>query len=138
MAVHNFEDVEFGDEFESAVEVAMERVRRFTAATKLSFGRFNDHETAKREGLPGAIVPGIMSQGILAATIHRWAAGCRILEIDTVFRAPLSVDAPATVRVVVTQLDPAARTAQLDLTITNAANETRVLGTATVGFPNAA
>lgn len=79
-----------------------------------------------------------MSLGILAATIHRWAAACRILEIDTVFRAPLSVGAPATVRVVVTNLKPSAGTAQINLTITNAANETRVLGTATVGFPNTA
>jgi len=132
MAVRRFEEVEFGEELEIAVDVSMERVRRFTHATKMTFGRFTDHEQAKKEGLPGAIVPGIMSQGILAAAIHTWAPGCEILDIDTVFRAPVQVDSRPTVRLVATDLDPAARTVQLDLTIANEAKEGRVVGTALV------
>ena len=100
MAVRGFEDVEFGEEFETSVDVSMDRVRRFTRATGMTFGRFTDHEQAKKEGLPGAIVPGIMSQGILVAAIHAWAPGCEILDIDTVFRAPVQVDSKPTVRVV--------------------------------------
>lgn len=132
MAVRRFEDVEFGEEFETPVDVGMECVRRFTSATKMTFGRFTDHEQAKKEGLPGAIVPGIMSQGILVAAIHAWAPGCEILDIDTVFRAPVQVDSKPTVRVVATDLDSTARTVQLDLTIANEAKEGRVVGTALV------
>ena len=46
--------------------------------------RFTDHEAARREGLPGALVPGILSQGYLAALIHRWAPDAFIENVDTV------------------------------------------------------
>ena len=128
-----FEDVEFGEDLpEREIDTAMENVRRFTRAAGMSHPRFDDQEAAREQGLPGAIVPGIMSQGALAALIHRWAPGCTIDRIDTVFRAPLVVDQPALCRGVVTDLDAAVRRVEIDLTISNVAGETRVLGTATV------
>jgi len=132
MPERRFEEVEFGDEFEITLDVSLKRVRRFTHAANMTFGRFTDHEAAKKEGLPGAIVPGIMSQGILVAAIHEWARGCEIRDIDTVFRAPIQVDSRPTVRVVATDLDAAARTVHLDLTIANEAKQARVVGTAVV------
>lgn len=132
MGVTRFEDVELGQEFETSPDVSMERIRQFGRATGMTWGRFTDHEEARKEGLPGAIVPGIMSQGLLVAAIHAWAPGCDILDIDTVFRAPVLVDSEPTVRIVVTELDEAERTAHLDLSIANEADETRVMGTATV------
>jgi len=127
-----YEEVEFGEDLPSlAVDTGLENVRRFTNAAGMSFGRFNDHEAARKEGLPGAIVPGIMSQGLLAALIHRWAPGCQIERIDTVFRAPVLVDQPAACHGVVTDKDDANRRVEIDLTLTNAAGETRVFGTAT-------
>jgi len=68
MTVRVLSDVEFGAElpvFEP--DTGMDNVRRFTTAAGWSGPRFNDHEAAKAEGLPGALVPGIMSQGLLAA-----------------------------------------------------------------------
>jgi len=128
-----FEDVEFGEDLpEIPIETAMANVRRFTRAAGMSHARFDDHEAAREQGLPGAIVPGIMSQGALAALIHRWAPGCTIDRIDTVFRAPLLVDRPAHCRGVVTDLDETTRSVEVDLTVTNETGETRVLGTATV------
>src|SRR5262245_21774810 len=121
-----------GDELETHPDVSLDNVKRFTRAAKLTFGRFVDHEQARKEGLPGAIVPGIMSQGLLVAAIHSFAPGCEIENVDTVFRAPILVDSKPTVRVVVTDVDPAARTVALDLTISNEAKETRVAGTASV------
>lgn len=127
-------EVEFGEELEFQPDVGMERVRRFTKAAHMGFHRFNDHEKARADGLPGAIVPGIMSQGLLAAGIHGWAPGCTIRRIDTVFRAPVLVDSRPTARGVVTHIDEDAGTVELDLTILNEAGETRVLGTAIVAF----
>jgi len=128
-----YEEVEFGEDLPPlAVDTGIENVRRFTDAAGMSFGRFNDHEAARKEGLPGAIVPGIMSQGLLAALIHRWAPGCRIERIDTVFRAPVLVDQPAECHGVVTEKDDANRRVEIDLTLRNDAGETRVFGTATV------
>ena len=133
MTIERYEDIGFGDELpEFHPDIAMPTVVRFTEATGMRFGRFTDHEEARKSGLPGAIVPGIMSQGILAAMIHRWAPTATILKIDTIFRAPLVVDSRPLGRGVVTDMDDETRIVEIDLTLTNEAGETRVLGTATV------
>ncbi len=134
MEPRRFEEIEVGDELPEYVpDVTLDTVRNFANAAGLGrAGRFTDHERARKEGLPGAIVPGIMSQGILAAMIHKWAPGCQIRKIDTVFRAPLIADTRVVCRSVVTETDPNSSSVYIDLTILNEANEARVLGTATV------
>ena len=133
MARINFDDVELGQDLpELKPDVSMARVRQFTRASGMAAARFTDHERARKEGLPGAIVPGIMSQGILAGLIHRWAPGSKILKIDTVFRATVLVDSDPTCKSVVTEVNKEDRTVEVDLTILNEQGETRVMGTATV------
>ena len=129
----NYAKVEFGEDLpEFTPDITMPTVTRFTDAAHMSWGRFNNHEEAKKQGLPGAIVPGIMSQGILAAMINNWAPGCHIVKIDTIFRASLLVDSEPSCKAVVTDMDDETKTVEIDLTISNEAGETRVLGTATV------
>ena len=136
MTVTRFEDVEFGEDLPTFdPDTGMENVRRFAKAAQMMAARFTDHEGAKKEGLAGAMVPGVMSQAILAAMIHRWAPEGEIVKIDTIFRAPVMVDERHHVNGVVTDLDDEARSAEVDLTVTNDAGETRVLGTATVKLP---
>ena len=131
-----FEDVEFGAELPGfEPDTGLENVRRFAAAAGMRAPRFTDHEGARAEGLPGAMVPGVMSQAMLVAAIHRWAPGVELVKIDTVFRAVVMADQPHHLKGVVTDVDEDARTAEIDLTIANDAGETRVLGTATVRFP---
>jgi acyl dehydratase len=131
-----FEDVAFGEDLpELAPDVSRETVEGFARAAGMLHPRFFDDEAARREGLPGAIVPGIMSQGILAALIHRWAPEARIEVLDTTFRAPLRVGSKPTARGVVTDLDAAGRRVEIDLTLENEAGETRVVGTARVALP---
>lgn len=131
--IRSIDDVDFGDDLdEMKPDVSLDNVKRFTRSSGMTFTRFTDHEAARKEGLPGAIVPGIMSQGILAAMIHRWAPRARIEQIDTIFRAPVLVDSQPVCRGVITSLDESAGTVEVDLTIVNEANETRVMGTATV------
>lgn len=133
--ITRYGDVEFGDELpELCPDVSMATVRRFGDTTGMTFWRFTDHERARASGLPGAIVPGIMSQGILVAMIHRWAPEATVHKIDTIFRAPLVVDSAPVCRGVVTDMDDDTRTVEVDLTICNEEGETRVLGTAIVGF----
>jgi acyl dehydratase len=97
--------------------------------------RFSDHEGARKEGLPGAIVPGVMSQAILVAMIHRWAENAELEKIDTVFRAPVLVDHRHSINGVVTNLEAESRSVDIDLTVVNEAGETRVMGTARVKLP---
>jgi hypothetical protein len=131
----SYDEVEFGADLpQIQPDVSLANVQRFCRAAHMEAGRFMSHEDARKEGLPQAIVPGIMSQGILTAVVHRWAPGCQVRSIDTVFRAPVLVDTQPTARGVVTDKDDAARTATIDLTVVNEAGETRVLGTAVVAF----
>ncbi len=131
--MRRFEDVEIGDDLpEVEPDIGMENVRRFARAAGMYRDRFIDHEGARKQGLPGAIVPGIMSQALLAAMIHRWAPGSQIEKIDTVFRAPILVDSRAVCHAVVTETDPGNRTVHIDLEVRNEAGETRIFGTASV------
>jgi acyl dehydratase len=130
-----YEDVEFGDDLPAfEPDISMPTVHRFTATTKMSYWRFNDHEKARESGLAGALVPGIMSQGILVAMIHAWAPNADVKKIDTIFRAPLIVDSRPICRGVVTDMNDETRSVELDLTVCNEEGETRVLGTATVAL----
>ena len=130
-----YEDVELGDDLPTEIpDVSMERVVQFTEAADQRFERFTSHEAAKAEGLPGALVPGTMSQALLSAMIHRWAPGCRITSLDTVFRSPIIVGTSPTISGAVTDTDDENRTAEIDLTIVGEDGRTGVLGTAVVAF----
>ncbi|MBX3706744.1 MAG: hypothetical protein KF911_08905 [Pseudomonadales bacterium] len=136
MTIRHVSEVEFGVElpvFEP--DTSLDNVRRFVRAAHWDGPRFTDHDAARKEGLPGALVPGIMSQGFLAAMIHRWAPDALIENVDTVFRAPVIVDEAYRIAGVVTDIDAAAGRVEIDLTVTNEKGETRVFGTATVRLP---
>ena len=129
-------DVEFGTELPTfAPDTSLENVKRFGKFVGWGGPRFTDHEAARKEGFPGALVPGVMSQGFLGAMIHRWAPSAAIVAIDTVFRAPVLVDQPHQIVGVVTDVDEEAGSVEIDITITNEAEETRVFGTATIKLP---
>jgi acyl dehydratase len=136
MTIRTIGDVEFGAQLPVfAPDTGMENVRRFARAAGWDRPRFTDHAAAKKEGLPGALVPGIMSQGFLSAMIHRWAPDAQVTNIDTVFRAPVVVDEVYKISGVVTDIDEDSGLVVIDLTVSNEANETRVFGTATVKLP---
>jgi MaoC like domain len=136
MTINTIGDVEFGAQLPVfKPDTGLENVRRFAKAAGWNMPRFTDHAHARAEGLPGALVPGIMSQGFLTAMIHRWAPEAEIRNVDTVFRAPVIVDESYSISGVVTDVDEDAGTVVIDLTVSNDAGETRVFGTATVGIP---
>ena len=129
-------DVEFGAELPTfAPDTSLDNVKRFGKFVGWAGPRFTDHEAARKEGFPGALVPGVMSQGFLGAMIHRWAPTAEIVASDTVFRAPVLVDQPHQIVGVVTDVDEEAGSVEIDITITNEAEETRVFGTATIKLP---
>jgi acyl dehydratase len=97
--------------------------------------RFEDHEGARKEGFPGALVPGIMGMGFLTSAIHSWAPNGNVEHIDTVFRAPMLADTPAIISAVVTDIDEEEGWVELDMTVKNTKDETRVFGTAKVRLP---
>ncbi|MDA0957020.1 MAG: MaoC/PaaZ C-terminal domain-containing protein [Proteobacteria bacterium] len=135
MTVAGLADIEFGADLPAFTpDTSLAMGSQFATLIGWAGPRFSDHEGARKEGLPGAMIPGVMSQGFLVAMIHHWAPTARIVAIDTVFRAPVMADDDHTISGVVTDIDEAASTVEIDLTVANAKQETRVFGTATIAF----
>jgi len=130
-------DVEFGVELPTFTpNTSLDVVREFANAVGWGGGgRFNSHEEARKEGLPGALVPGIMGMGFLTSTIHQWCPTAKVEHIDTVFRAPMLADDPCFIGAVVTDIDEETGEVELDMTLKNSADETRVFGTARIKLP---
>jgi len=136
MTINTVSDVEFGSQLPAFVpDTSMANVKRFAVAAGWDAPRFTDHDAAKAQGLPGALIPGIMNQGFLSAMIHHWAPNAEVRLVDTVFRAPCVVDESYNINGVVTDIDEDTGEVEVDLTVTNAAGETRVFGTAKVIIP---
>ena len=68
---------------------------------------------------------------------HHWAPAAEVHLVDTVFRAPCIVDQKYFINGVVTDIDESSGAVEIDLTVTNEAEETRVFGTAKVIIPTA-
>ncbi|MBT3696126.1 MAG: hypothetical protein HON25_04410 [Gammaproteobacteria bacterium] len=138
MSIENILDVEFGTElpvFEPDTTLA--NVGAFARAVGWGGPRFESHEGARKEGFPGALVPGIMGMGFLVSAIHRWAPTGTVEHIDGVFRAPMIADTPAIISAVVTDIDEDEGLVELDMTVKNTKDETRVFGTARLRLPKA-
>ena len=138
MTIEKLADVEFGEELPVFdPDTSLDNVKKFAIAAGWNGPRFTDHEAARKEGFPGALVPGIMNMGFLTSMIHRWSPVAEVVHVDTVFRAPVIADEPCTISAVITDVDEGECLVELDLTVKNAKDETRVFGTAKVRLPAA-
>jgi hypothetical protein len=137
VSIQRITDVEFGTDLPAFVpDTSLATGSRFAElAWGGPAGRFSDHEAARKEGLPAAMIPGILNQGYLVAMIHNWAPPAEVVSVDTVFRAPVIADEPHSITGVVTDIDEEACTVEIDLTVTNEKGETRVFGTAVIRLP---
>ncbi len=100
-------------------------------------GRFTDEEAAKKEGLPGIILPGNMSLGLLSKLVTDWigTSAARLIRMGTTYRVPVQPDHRLELNGFVTNTNPADRTAEIDVWMENEDGERLVTGTATVEFP---
>lgn len=136
MKAKRLADVAFGEALPAFVpDTALATVRKFTRLVGWEAPRFSDHEAARKEGLAGAMVPGILSQGYLVAMIHQWAPGAELVSVDTIFRAPVLADEAHAITGVVTDIDEESGLVGIDLTVADGKGETRVFGTASVRLP---
>ena len=129
------QDVEFGEELPTYVpDTTLKRSAEFASIVGWEGARFSDHEKAKKEGLAGAMVPGILNQAYFSAMIHKWAPNATLLSIDTIFRAPVIADQAYSMQATVTDIDEDAGIIEIDLIMSNEKKETRVLGTARISL----
>ncbi len=115
------------------------RARAYAAACGMDSGRFHDDEAARAEGLPGMIIPGNLSLGLLSKLVTDWlgAGTGRLTRIGTTYRAIVSPDRRLILHGFVTHIEAQARSVEIDVWIENEEAERPVIGTATVVFPPA-
>jgi acyl dehydratase len=138
--VKNFEDLNIGDMLGPAhALVSKDQNRAYARAFGLDAPRFTDDEGARKEGLPGMILPGNLSLALLTRFITDWIgdSGARLLRLDTTYRQFVQPDQQLTLQGFVTHSNPSERTAEIDVWIENAESDRLVTGTATVRFPPA-
>jgi acyl dehydratase len=138
--VKNFEDISIGDTL-GPLEITVTRDQVRTYAKLSGFGeiagRFTDDEAARKEGLPGIILPGNMSLALMTKLVTDWIGQgpARMTRISTTYRVPVQPDHALTIHGFVTHSNPEDRTAEIDVWIENEDAERLVTGTATVEFP---
>ena len=134
-----FSDVQIGTSIgPEPIVVSKEQARQYSRDCGFAAPRFMDDEGAKKEGLPGMILPGNMSLAILTRLVTDWigASGARLIRIGTTYRVPVQPDKNLSLQGFVTNMYPDTRQIEIDVWIENEEAERLVTGTATVEFPN--
>ena len=135
-----YEDVDIGDEIGPLEKVVTdEQVLEFLQVWGRMgrSSRFTDPEVAKREGLPGTIVPGIMNIAILSQLLTDWSSKVTIKKLDVVFRQMVLHNKPYQVKGIITDKDVVDGEPQLELDVflENAEGERAVGGKAIITLP---
>jgi acyl dehydratase len=138
--VKKFEELTIGDTLGPLdLLVTKEQCRTYAKVSGFGeiAGRFTDEEAAKKEGLPGIILPGNMSLGLLSKLVTDWigTSAARLIRMGTTYRVPVQPDHRLVLNGFVTNTNPADRTAEIDVWMENEDGERLVTGTATVEFP---
>lgn len=76
------------------IVVSGEQVREYVAAAKMPGTRFVSDEAARKEGLPGRILPGNMSLSLLARMVHEWLPEARIEKLGVTYRGLVFPEKP--------------------------------------------
>jgi acyl dehydratase len=132
-----FEEIQIGTAIGPAeVFVSKDQTRRYARSCGLDAPRFTDDEGAKKEGLPGMIMPGNMSLGLLTKLVTDWigTSVARVVRMGTTYRVPVLPDHTLTLQGFVTHTYPEQRQCEIDVWIENEEAERLVTGTATVEF----
>ena len=133
-----FEDIDIGDEI-SELEICPTTadVIRFVDVARMQSGRFTDDEYARKEGLPGAIVPGNMSLGFLARMLTEFFPTGRLKELTANFRATVPHNTPLICSGVVTEKQSrhGEHLVFCDVMLGNEEGEQYVQGTAQMALP---
>jgi acyl dehydratase len=86
-------DAEIGHEIPRLeVVVTGEQVRRYATVAHMPGQRFVSDEVARKEGLPGRILPGNMSMALLSRLLHEWLPEARLERLGVTFRGIVRPD----------------------------------------------
>ena len=135
-----FEEVEIGDEIGPVHRVVTdEQVHEFSNLRGPDRGpsRFTDAEVARREGLPGPIVPGSMTIAMISQLLTGWSPTVNLKKVDVVFRQVALHNVPLEIKGIVTDKRVADGEPQVDCDVfmESDAGARLVIGSATVALP---
>ena len=137
-----FEDIELGSEIGPRELVATdENVATFCRLWGNPMpNRFTDPAIAEKSGLPGPIVPGVMSMAIMSQALTDWAGPESLKDLDLVFRQPVPHNQPLLISATVTDTrqDDGENLVECDVLMTGTAGERYVGGTALIALPSKA
>ena len=135
----HFEDIELGDEIGPVELVASdERVLTFCELWGNPMpNRFTDQELAEASGLPGPIIPGVMSMAIMSQALTDWAGPESLKDLDLVFRQPVPHNKALLISATVTDTrqENGENLIECDVLMTGAAGERYIGGTALLVLP---
>lgn len=137
--VPRFEDVELGSEIGPLELVATdERVADFCRLWgNPQPNRFTDPAAAAAAGLPGPIIPGVMSMALMSQALTDWAGPQALKDLDLVFRQPAPHNRPLRISATVTDTrrENGENLVECDIMMTGPAGERYVGGTALLALP---
>jgi len=137
--LNNFDEINIGDTLGPLeLFVSKEQCRLYAKTMGMGegAGRFTDDEAAKKEGLPGMILPGNMSLGLLSKLVTDWigSGNAWLSRMSTTYRVPVQPDHTITIHGFITNKNADDCTAEIDVWMENEEAERLVTGTATVEF----
>ncbi len=136
------EDIELGAEIGPLeTEATDERVIAFCAVWgQAKASRFTDQATAEKVGLPGPIVPGIMSMAMMTVLLTNWAGPDTIKDLDLVFRQPVPHNKALKISATVTDTreEGGENLVECDILLVGAQGERHVGGKAILSLPSRA
>lgn len=139
--VEYFEDIDIGDDVaELEICPTTADVVRFVDVARMQSGRFTDDAYARKEGLPGAIIPGNMSLGFLSRMLTEFFPQGTLINLTANFRATVPHNTPLLCSGVVTEKQSRdnVHVVFCDVMLGNAEGERYVQGTAQVALPSRA
>jgi hypothetical protein len=135
-----YEDVDIGDEIGPLERtVSREQVEAFLHIRGATPGpsRFTDDAQARKERLPGAIVPGGMNIAMASQLLTGWSPTVNLKRLEVVFRRGVPHNTPIEIKGIVTDkhiVDDEA-CVECDVMIENEDGAFHVIGNATVVLP---
>ena len=138
-----YEDVEIGDEIGPLERtVSRDQVDAFLRIRGANPGpsRFTDDAQARRERLPGAIVPGGMNIAMASQLLTGWSPTVNLKKLEVVFRRAVLHNTPIELKGIVTDkhIVDGEACVECDVLIENEDGDAHVIGNATIALPRRA
>jgi len=127
-------EIEIGHEIPRLeITLSGDDVRRYATTANMPGPRFISDEVARKEGLPGQILPGNMSMALVARMVSDWLPEARLAKLGVTFRGIVEPKKPIVCRGFVTDRRESGSHVELECdVILEQGGERRITGLAVI------